>query len=228
VLATAAREGGLIGDQIFSLIISITILSIFFAPSMVGYALPLADGVLGLISSRHGRKTEKFQEPRKISKVRVCIIGFGPAGQRVADALLDQGIQAVVFELNPRTAAVAGKKGLTVHLGDAADFGMIADAGLTDTCVVAVTVPDPRTSRKIIKNLRLAVPDATIIVRGRYHIARTDLQQSGASLIVDEENMIGRALAREVVRVLRPGQTDTTAGAIAGKMPGQFDDRERK
>ena len=228
VLAAAAKAGGLISDQIFFLIISITILSMFFAPYMVVYALPLADGALGLISSRYRRKAEKIQELQKIAGGHICIIGFGPAGQQVADALLDQNIQAVVVELNPKTAAIARKKGLRVYLGDAAHFGVIADAGLNDTCVAVITVPDPRTASKIIGNLRQVAPNSTIIVRGRYHIARTDLQQSGASIIVDEENMIGREMAGEVIRVLRQSERDAMACAIAGQMPERIDESERK
>lgn len=228
VLATAAKSGGLISDEIFSLIISITILSLFFAPYMVAYALPLADGVLGSISGRYRRKTKRFKRIEKTPGGHIGIIGFGPAGQRVADALLDQGLQAVVVELNPRTAAIAGNKGLRVCLGDAAHFDVIAGAGLNDTCVAVITVPDPRTAGKIIENLRLVAPNSTIIVRGRYHIARADLQQSGASLIVDEENMIGRELAREVIRILKHKERDAFACAIAGQVPEHTDDGERK
>jgi hypothetical protein len=94
--------------------------------------------------------------------------------------------------------------------------------------VAVITVPDPRTAGKIIENLRLVAPNSTIIVRGRYHIARTDLQQSGASLIVDEENMIGRELAREVIRILKQKEKDAFACAIAGQVPEYTDDSERK
>jgi len=228
VLASVAKGGGLINDQIFFLIISITILSMFFAPYMVVYALPLADGLLGSIPSRYRPKTARQQGLQQIPDGLICIIGFGPAGQQVADALLDQDLQAVVVELNPGTAAIARKKGLTVHLGDAAHFDVIADAGLNDKCTAVITIPDPRTAHKIIENLRLVAPNSTIIVRGRYHIARKDLQQAGASLIVDEENMIGRELAREVLRVLRQKQTDAIDCVIAGQDAKRIDDGERK
>ena len=46
VLANIARAGGAISEEVFDLIISVSILSLLQSPYMVNYALPLANAIL--------------------------------------------------------------------------------------------------------------------------------------------------------------------------------------
>lgn len=221
VLATSAMAGGLITEQIFSLIISITILSMFFAPYMVAYAVPLAGKTLNIFTPRFQPKTLQNDEQPEKRTCQIIIIGFGPAGQQVANALHEQDTALAVIELNPRTANIARQKSLVVYLGDATRNEVIAHAGVQDALAVVITVPDPRAARHIVENVRMVSPNTTIIVRSRYHIAVRELQESGASIAVDEENMIGQILAQEAVNLVREGYRDALACALAGETPAQ-------
>jgi hypothetical protein len=60
------------------------------------------------LPSKHGERTEK-DAPEQTPSDRIGIVGFAPAGQQVATALLEQGITPFVIELNPKTAGIARK-----------------------------------------------------------------------------------------------------------------------
>jgi CPA2 family monovalent cation:H+ antiporter-2 len=210
VLASEARSGGLINEHVFSLAVSVTILSMFFAPYMVTFARPAARWMIGQFAPgiRSG-----FGSPDRHAQGQaggVYIVGFGPAGRKVAKALMEMGIPPHVIELNPRSIKAALRMGLKVHLGDASLPDIITHAGIQGACVIVVTVPDPRTAKRILQNIHALSPSSSVIVRSRYHIATPELWELGAAFAVDEENVVGRELARQVVQFLRDADPATS------------------
>jgi CPA2 family monovalent cation:H+ antiporter-2 len=210
VLANEARIGGLIDGHVFSLAVSVTILSMFLAPLMVTFARPAARRIIGWFAPRTRRQAVLLDEEVRGPHGGVYIVGFGPAGRKVARALLELGIQPHVIELNPRSVKAALRMGLKVHLGDAAHADIITHAGIQGACVIVVTVPDPRTAKRILQNIHALSPGSSVIVRSRYHIATAELWELGAAFAVDEENVVGRELARQVVQFLKDADPDTT------------------
>jgi CPA2 family monovalent cation:H+ antiporter-2 len=189
VLATEAKNGGLIDNHVFSLAVSVTILSMFLAPYMVTYARPAARRIVGLFSPR-GRPAAGGQETVSPAQTKgVFIVGFGPAGRKVARALLEKGIRPHVIEL-------------------------ITHAGIHGACVIVVTVPDPRSAKRILQNIQALSPGSSVIVRSRYHIATRELWELGATFAVDEENVVGRELARQVIDFLQDSDPADTECAL--------------
>jgi len=214
VLANEAKNGGLIDNHVFSLAVSVTILSMFLAPYMVTYARPAARRIVGLFSPR-GRPAAGGQETVSPAQTKgVFIVGFGPAGRKVARALLEKGIRPHVIELNPRSVKAALRMGLTVHLGDASQADIITHAGIHGACVIVVTVPDPRSAKRILQNIQALSPGSSVIVRSRYHIATRELWELGATFAVDEENVVGRELARQVIDFLQDSDPADTECAL--------------
>ena len=219
VLAAVAAGGGLISEDVFALMISVTILSMFLGPYMVAFAEPLAAGLFRRGDAAHGHRRSTSARAEGDCAGRLIIVGFGPAGQQVAAALMNAGLFPEIVELNPASAARAAERNLTVHIGDASSGDLLEHIGLRDTRLVVVTIPDPRTSRDIIKTARQLAPDSSIIARSRYHIANDDLRGAGADVIIDEEQTVGINLAREVMEVLRESHRDALACALAGERP---------
>jgi len=211
VLASEAKNGGLIDEPVFSLAVSVTILSMLLAPYMVTFARPAARWIVGWFTPGARRRLGSSDEPEPGEQGGVYIVGFGPAGRKVARALLELGVQPHVIELNPRSIHAALRMGLKVHLGDAAHADIITHAGIQGACVIVVTVPDPRTAKRILQNIHALSPSSSVIVRSRYHIATPELWELGAAFAVDEENVVGRELARQVVQFLRDADPATTS-----------------
>jgi CPA2 family monovalent cation:H+ antiporter-2 len=217
VLASEARSGGLIDEHVFALAVSVTILSMFFAPYMVTFARPTARWAIGRLAPRMRRHAVPLDEHIREAQGGVYIVGFGPAGRKVARALLELGIQPHAIELNPRSVKAALRMGLKVHLGDASHADIIAHAGIQGACVVVVTVPDPRAAKRILQNIHALSPSSSVIVRSRYHIATRELWELGAAFAVDEENVVGRELARQVVQFLKDADPDTTTCVLSSE-----------
>ena len=220
VLATEANRGGIIAEGQFDLIVTVTILSMFLAPYMATYALPLSERLFSIL-----RRRRRQQEPVKTAAARpdpsdyVFIIGFGPAGQRIANVLLENCYSAAVIELNPKSAAIARQKGLVVHMVDATNSETMSHIGIKGACLVIVTVPDPRSAQEIIKNIRFFSPESMIIARSRYHNATESLKKSGANVVMDEESIIGNELAQEIMDIFRQVNRNALGCALAGENP---------
>jgi CPA2 family monovalent cation:H+ antiporter-2 len=219
VLATEAKNGGLIDGHIFSLAVSVTILSMFLAPYMVTYARPAARRIVGLFSPSVRPPAVEPEAGSPAQTAGIFIVGFGPAGRKVARALLEKGIQPHVIELNPRSVKAALRMGLKVHLGDASHTDIITHAGIHGACVIVVTVPDPRSAKRILQNIHALSPSSSVIVRSRYHIATRELWELGAAFAVDEENVVGRELARQVIDFLQDSDPNKTECALPPDEP---------
>ena len=101
-------------------------------------------------------------------------------------------------------------------MGDAAQSDILVHARVDIAAAMIVTLPDPRTTRMVIENIRLA-PRAAIIARGRYNISLWELEKAGVDHVVDEETAVGIYLAREVCDVLSRRPNLALACGLAGE-----------
>ncbi len=216
VLATTAHDGGLIEDEVFALVVTINILSMFAAPYLVSYALPIADAVVRRLPQRYAGRFHEHGEGEGEKHPAVIIIGYGPAGQQVSEALQDNGLAPGIIELNPEAIHRARSTGLHIHIGDATSTDVLNHAGISDARAVIVTVPDPRAARDITAAVRALAPQTSLLVRSRFQRACQELKNVGATTVVDEENTVGRLLALEALTSLKLGQDATLACALAG------------
>jgi CPA2 family monovalent cation:H+ antiporter-2 len=217
VLAAAAHEGALISSDLLALVLSVTILSLLLAPYMVVNAEKWAELVLTRIFRGKGLQPKPTHEHPASGQMHVLIIGFGPAGQQVAEALANHDVHSHVIELNPHTASKARQMGLHVHIGDATSRDVLNHVGIQIICAAVITLPDPKTCRDVIANLRFLLPDIPILTRSRYHRYLTDLQNRGATVVVDEESVVGETLANDLIALMsKPGQ-EAMACALSGE-----------
>ena len=217
VVATVARAGGLINQEAFALVISVTILSMFVAPYLVTYATLFTSRLLRWLLPRKLVNEILTKTESETAAADIYVVGFGPAGQRVAEAMLNRTCNLQIIELNPASAHKAGAKGLDVHIGDASQIETLSEIGLKKACLVIVTVPDPGAARTIVKNVKVLSPQSTVIVRSRYHRSLDDLKAAGATLVVDEEMMVGKQLAEQIETIFLDSEREALACALAGR-----------
>lgn len=219
VLASTAQQGRLIGANQFALVVSVTIVSMFLAPYMVTYAEVWALWLVRRLFPSRLPPADPIAPKDETRGGNILIIGFGPAGQHVAQTLIAREFRPHVIELNPPSAHQAQALKLPVHIGDATNSEVLEHAGIRSVCAVVVTLPDPATSRNVIANLKAIVPEVPIIVRARYHRLADDLKKAGATVVVDEELTLGEALGLELQALLLRPQQEALACALAGQKP---------
>jgi CPA2 family monovalent cation:H+ antiporter-2 len=217
VLAIIAHSdavgAALITSTTFHAMVSATILTLLCTPYLVG-AAPWVGARCEQVMLRWRRSpcpagrmptdhlataSEEASPARPADFDLIVIVGFGPAGQRVAEGLMDSHQkQIVTVDLNPDNIEIAHRYGLKAHLGDATQREILEHAGIYKARVFVVTVPDHTTTRHVIHLVRDLAPDAFIVARCRYHVLHWELLAAGAHEVVDEEDQLGRRLAAQV------------------------------
>jgi CPA2 family monovalent cation:H+ antiporter-2 len=201
VIAALALQGGLMGPGEFDLIVAAMITTLFLTPFLMGFG-PRMARVVGrrsvlsssILESPGGRPgvPERLRD-------HLVIVGFGPAGQRVAELMMaEHGLEIFVVELAPRTADLARGYGLRTLIGDATRDEVLARLDVRTAACVVITIPDPSTARHIIQQVRALAPRTPIVVRARYHVHRWQLDMAGADAVIDEEEEVGIRIAAEV------------------------------
>lgn len=212
VLATIAQSDAagtpLITSSTFLALVSATIVTLLLTPYLVAAAPRVGNAAERLMRRRAGgapptpdaaatASAEALPASADQSGL-ILLVGFGPAGQCVAQDLIDsRGDQMVVIDLNPDNIEAARRLGLNAHLGDATQRDILEHAGIFQARAVVVTTPDHATARQLIHLVRDVAPDAFLVVRCRYHILHWELLSAGAHEVVDEEEQVGRRLAAQ-------------------------------
>lgn len=224
VLAITAHNIGLINENLFNWILSVAIVSIFVSPYMVAHASKIAYQLATIFSSRKSKPSLAENRIETKTAQQIIIIGFGPAGQQVADKLLANDIKPSVIEMGLASAERAKERGLMVYVGDASHDEVLIHSGMKNTCLAVVTIPDPRMARNIVENIRKISPGSTVIARSRYHIHNGEIEKAGAHMIIDEENMVGKELAKTVIDGLKgAGDLEISCACALAGLPCETD-----
>lgn len=204
VIAGIAQSSGLMGDDLFQLLVSATLISLFLTPILVRSAIPIGRAVQQLLPKKalvdHPAGGDEASEAPE-----VILVGFGPSGQRVAEELVRGKVPALVIDLRPPNVDLARSMGLKAALGDATNLELLLHHGITKAKAIVICVPDHRAAVGIVKSVRTLAPGIGIVVRARYHPFVPELEDAGATAVVNEERHTGRRLAAALRAVLAPG-----------------------
>lgn len=235
VLAMIARESTvgepLLSETTFRALVSATILSLLVTP----YLVEVGPRVGGWLERKLGRRAPvrptadrpatanqaavAGDQPSDVSD-GILIIGFGPAGQRVAEELLtDVRERLVVVDLNIDNVETAQLYGIQAYVGDATQTDVLLHAGILRARVVVIAVPNPPAVRRLIHHVRHLAPEVTIIARSRHHIYRWELLRAGAHAVIDEEDQVGLRLAEEVRQAISAGGEEPRDARPRGGSP---------
>jgi CPA2 family monovalent cation:H+ antiporter-2 len=198
VLAGVALDAALIGPHTFDLIVAALTVTLFVTPYLTA-AAPRVALAVGQLAPGPALPAPAPVDHADERTGHLVIVGFGPAGQRVAELLMgEEHLPIVVVDLNPASLELARAYGLGTQLGDATREEILEHARVREAAAVAVTIPDPRAARHIIQRLRALAPDTDVLVRSRYHVHRWQLDVAGAHVVVDEEDQVGARMAEEI------------------------------
>jgi CPA2 family monovalent cation:H+ antiporter-2 len=147
----------------------------------------------------------------------VVLVGYGPAGRRLAQVLHDDGLPFVVVDLNPASVRDARADGHTALHGDATRGALLEQAGIHRAKLCVVVVNDQDAAQRIVHMARHENPTIQVVARTRYLADFERFREAGADIVVPEEiettvQIFGHVLRayrvpeakiREQVRVIR-------------------------
>ena len=204
-----AQGNPVISDETFKLIVSATLVTLILTPYLVMFAPKTGEWVAHRLGRHRKPRTESTKRdahdesntdhhpPRTL-----LLIGYGPAGQRVAERAKRLGIHVSVLDLHPRNVQLAIAAGYEAHLGDATHGEVLEHTHLSHLVAAVIAIPDQQAAMSITQQLREASPNLPIVARARFSKFTSQIQRSGATTVVDEEVETGRRLAVELARAI--------------------------
>lgn len=193
VLCAVCVSSNVLGGENVSLLMAFSTLTMMVTPFVVEAAprvaetasrWPLPRRILAGLASVSLRKSEDALEPLKN---HLIIVGYGPVGRNLVRAAKSAGVPYAVIEMNPTTVRNEKKKGEPIVYGDASQRTILDHVSLRDAKVVAVSLADPSTVRRITASVRAEAPTVYLIVRTRFLSEVGRLKALGADEVVPEE-----------------------------------------
>lgn len=189
VLGAIGRASGVVSDDLYALIVSVTIVSFVLTALIVPLAPRWGDRLARLFR----RITSSDAPADKPQPVDVVVIGFGPSGQLGLAPLANSGLSVAVIDMNQRGVRMANEFGFRGQFGDATSAEVLEHAAVGEASLVVIALPDFRSTLLIVELVRSLNASATIVARSRYHIHTYALIAAGATVYGDEEQ-VGHAI----------------------------------
>jgi len=198
--ATNGPTSSYITENVFNLIVSATLLSLFITPFLIAGAPTISTAIVSFLLKTRLAKITKPEKahPTLVLQEHIIIVGFGPAGKEVSETLNEQRSTVTIIDLNSNAIRSARSRGFNGYVGDARQSEVLQHAHIETAASIVITLPDPAAVRSIVELARGLAPNTHIIARARYHIYRWELQVAGANVVVDEEQQVGLQLAKEL------------------------------
>lgn len=194
VLGSVGRDYGVVSEDLYALVVSVTIVSFFLSAFLVPLAPRFGNWIAGL--GRAANREPQAEASRK-APCDAIVIGFGPAGQLAALPLIDTKFRVGVLDLNQQGVQQAISLGFDGQVGDATQSEVLEHAHIQDARLVVIAVPHHSAALSILQLIRARNPNAEIIVRSRYERHVPDLMSLGVQ-VVGDEHQVGLAMAGQI------------------------------
>lgn len=211
ILAQVGIAQSLINPYVYSVVLSVTVLTMILTPGFFSLAPKAYQGFKNFthlhLARLHTALFTQFdhrlaQEKFQLSN-HVIICGHGRVGKNISEVLEKAGIPYVVVDFNQAVISELASYGKMVVYGDPSEREVLEAAGISEARVLVIAVPDRYSQEMIIQNTLRANPKVIIICRSHFEEDRERLLASGAHLVVQPELEAGISIAEELLTLMR-------------------------
>lgn len=214
ILSELARAHGLMPAAGHNVLVASAIISITINPVLFRLLPHLESGLQRvpwlwkLLNGRAAKRAATIEVQQAVAvggivhqanQPSVIIVGYGPVGIAVLNAITESGLRGTVIDMNVNTVLELQKHGVSAVFGDASNQRILEEAGLLSARCIVVTVPDASDRAAIITAIRTLSPDITIIARARYLREREELERHGVTATAFEEEEVADAVATLII-----------------------------
>lgn len=196
VLARVGLATGSIDAWLYSLTLTVAIITMLLTPVVASFAAPI-QGQWRRWFPREPVQTINL--PRTGLRDHVIIAGGGRVGQYVAQVLQRMGLAFVVIELDFRRVEEAKKRGHTVIFGDATQETVLEAAEVEHACLVLITVPGVFTAQRVVDAVRMLNSELHIVARAAGMDQMRLLHDHGVYEVVQPEFEAGLEMTRQAL-----------------------------
>ncbi len=163
VLARVGVQTRSIPEELYSIILTTAIVTMFLTPFLSGLSVPVYSFI------RRRFKHEPLQTmniPASGLHDHIVIAGGGEIGQNIARILYNLELDFVIIELDSRRVEQAKSLNYPVIFGDASQTVVLEAAAIDNARLGLVTIPSAVVSQAVVMGMRQANPGVTVIARG--------------------------------------------------------------
>jgi CPA2 family monovalent cation:H+ antiporter-2 len=241
ILAQEAKRLNLAGDVVYNTIIVCSIVSITLNPSLFKkvpaiekflYSRKKLWKILNFVTDRKRNRVSKSKDIAKnflpteecLAQKTGIVVGYGPTGKKVVNALIEYGLKPIVVEINVDTVNSLSSQGQMVIYGDSTKKNILLAAGIKSADYLIITVPSLQVTLETASLASVLNPKTRVLVRARFLDNKETLKQMGISGIVFEEEEVSNALTSLLLDDLEK----QSLLAVASELAEQSVDEERK
>lgn len=196
VLARVGVSTNSIDANLYSLTLTVAIVTMLLTPVLSGFTAPLYALRQRLFK---GEPVQTVNLPKAGLQDHVVIAGGGRVGRYVAQVLQRMGLAFVIVELDFRRVEEAKAAGHSVIFGDAAQPVVLEAAEVDEARLVLVTVPSVFTAQRVVDTVRLVNPSLHIVARAEGLEQMQTLHSHGVYEVVQPEFEAGLEMTRQAL-----------------------------
>lgn len=190
VLALAGLQLQLIPERTYLLLLETTAITLVLTPISLNLAPQLLESLTQI--PFFAKSLRKFTEPNILSipetiSSHVVVAGYGRVGQVIVNILLNQGYVVLVIENSEAAIQRLRMQRIPYIFGDADSELVLEKTHLETAKALAIALPDPASSRLLLKRALAIAPKLDVIVRSHHDHEIDILTHMGAKEVVQPE-----------------------------------------
>ena len=196
VIGKVGIDTGSIDQQLYSIIMSVALVSMFLTPFAARAVAPAYGAV------RRRRQLEPIQTinlDREELNDHVIICGAGRMGKSVGMVLQRLGLPSVAIELDQHRFENCCEAGIASIYGDATHPVVLEAAGLARARLLLITTPAPVVTLGIARNVRRQRPDLHVVARAESETMLDELRELGIHEVVLPQLEAGLEITRQAL-----------------------------
>ncbi len=205
VLALMGQELGLISQEKYLLLIGTTAITLVLTPLGMRFAPEIADWLARLpLIKRHFNLEPKDKDvflPDTICD-HVVVAGYGRVGQVIVSVLHNRNYPVLVIENSEAAAKKLRQEKISHIFGDADAELVLEKAHLTQAKALAIALPNPASTRILLKHALEIAPDLAIVARSHTNQEIDILAQMGAKEVVQPEFEAALEMGSQILTTL--------------------------
>jgi monovalent cation:H+ antiporter-2, CPA2 family len=205
VLALVGLELGLISQQTYSLLLGTTAITLLLTPLSLQVA-PLIANSLNQ-TPLLAKLLQRFSAPKYLSMPEiitghVVVAGYGRVGQVIVNILQSEGYPVLVIENSEASVQRLRMHQIPYIFGDADSELVLEKAHLETAKALAIALPDPASTRLLLKIALTIAPHLDVIARSHSNKEIDLLTQMGAKEVVQPEFEAALELGNHLLKTL--------------------------
>jgi len=191
ILAQVGVGLGVVGSDLFSLMLSAAAVSIVLVPYTVRAAARLTT-----IAERRLPAAEPAALPKSGLRDHAVVCGYGRVGRLIAETLAEQGLPQLVVDQNYHLTEELRRRGIPALTGHADQAVVLDLMDLDRARVLVVAIPDAAAARRIVDYAHEHCPGLPLVVRAHSETELEYLLARGVDDVVLGETQLALEMTR--------------------------------